>query len=877
VPSRAGRVAILKQLLERDAQFAALHAAMAAAKAGQGRLVFVSGEAGVGKTALVREFAEAQLAARVLIGASEPLDTPEALAPLFDVAPQLGSDIQARLAGEPRRAELFAAVVTCLESDAPWLLVLEDVHWADQASLDLLRYLGRRVDRLHGVVIATYRDDDATATTPLSIVLGDLAPTRGVIRLGLEPLSEAATRQLAHEAGSQADELFERTGGNPFFVTEVLAAATERVPTTVRDAVLARVARLPEATRQALEIAAALGRRFEAQLLAAVLDACTVPRWTMRDAVFRGMVRWEGPLLAFRHALAQAAISDSIRSDRLQDLHRAILAELERNPAPDRYAAMVTHAEAAGDDTSVLRYAPLAAARAAKLSAHRESARLYAKAFSRASHAPAAVRAELAEGAADQLYHSAELVPALARFQEAARLWRADNNWRGVGRALTRVAAISFLVGKYADAECAEAEAFNLLEGEPPNRELVMAYENRSRRLFMELDAAGAEQCGRIAQKIAENVGDADVELSARVCVGSARLLAADESARGELVECHRLATEADLPDLAARIALYLGWLPILFHSYTDVERFLTEGQAYAADHELEYWRLLVAGARVRYCLDQGRWLEAEALAPTVLDRPDAVSLARITVLVGIGRLHARRGQADSQRYLDEAVAMAMRHGRLEPVAGAVPASIEAMWLNGDCIGVCRTAEAAVANSVAVQNPWWLGEIQAILRRAGRRAVDVPYPIAEPYRLELAGEWRAAAEWWHSRGCIYQTGVVLGSADDATAVSQGIRLLDGLGATAAAAWARRRLRALGVTAIPRGPRPTTIANPARLTRREQDVLSLVADGLSNAEIASRLFLSRKTVERHLSGAMHKLDASSRAEAVDLARRLGALG
>jgi predicted ATPase len=128
-------VAILKQLLERDAQFAALRAAMAAANAGQGRLVFVSGEAGIGKAALVREFAEAQRTARVLIGASEPLDTPEALAPLFDVAPQLGSDIQARLAGEPRRAELFAAVVACLESDAPWLLILEDVHWADQASL----------------------------------------------------------------------------------------------------------------------------------------------------------------------------------------------------------------------------------------------------------------------------------------------------------------------------------------------------------------------------------------------------------------------------------------------------------------------------------------------------------------------------------------------------------------------------------------------------------------------------------------------------------------------------------------------------------------------------------------------------------------------
>jgi hypothetical protein len=201
----------------------------------------------------------------VLIGTCEPLDTPEALAPLFDIAADLGPDIQSRLAGEPRRAQLFAAVVACHQtSKGPWLLVLEDVHWADQATLDLLRYLGRRVDRLHGVIVATYRDDETTTTTPLAIVLGDLATSSGVHRLPLEPLSQAATGELAASAGIAPHELFERTAGNPFFITEVLASATERLPTSARGAVLARVARAPAVTRQTLEAAAALGRRFEA-------------------------------------------------------------------------------------------------------------------------------------------------------------------------------------------------------------------------------------------------------------------------------------------------------------------------------------------------------------------------------------------------------------------------------------------------------------------------------------------------------------------------------------------------------------------------------------------------------------------------------------
>jgi hypothetical protein len=576
-------------------------------------MMLVFGEAGVGKTALVRQFVETQPRARVLIGTCEPLDTPEALAPLFDIAADLGPDIQSRLAGEPRRAELFAAVVACLEtSKRPWLLVVEDVHWADQATLDLLRYLGRRIDRLHGMIIATYRDEDTTAT-PLAIVLGDLATSSGVQRLPLEPLSEAATGELAVGAGIDPHELFERTAGNPFFITEVLAAATERLPTSVRDAVLARVARAPAVTRRTLEIAAALGRRFEAELLAAVLDRVGIPRWTMRDAVFRGLLRWEGAMLAFRHAIAQAAIHDSIPPDQLQSLHRAILGELERSDGgPDLYASMVVHADAAGDDMAVLRYAPMGAARAAKLSAHRESARLYAKALACARAAPVATRAELAEQQAEQLYHSAELSLAIARFKEAADLWRSSGKDIGLGRVLTRIAAISFVIGRYRDAEHAEQEALNRLEGQKLSRELVMAHENRSRRLFMELDPLGSERSGQVALGVAREIGDADAVLSARVCVGAARLLAADESARSELVECHLQATQRDLPDLAARSALYLGWLPQLFHNYVDVEHFLTAGQAYAAEHELEYWRLLALGARVRYCLDQGRWREAE-------------------------------------------------------------------------------------------------------------------------------------------------------------------------------------------------------------------------------------------------------------------------
>ncbi|HKB46234.1 MAG TPA: hypothetical protein VKC57_00960, partial [Ktedonobacterales bacterium] len=247
-----------------------------------------------------------------------------------------------------------------------------------------------------------------------------------------------------------------------------------------------------------------------------------------------------------------------------------------------------------------------------------------------------------------------------------------------------------------------------------------MTYENRSRRLFMEQDPRGAEHWGLLAQRVAEQLDDPDAVLNTRVCVGAARLLAADEAARLELIECQQQAVKRNLPDLAARLALYLGWLPILFHSYVDVERYLDEGLAFAVDHELEYWRQLVAGARVRYCLDQGRWHEAEELAPSVLNHPEPVSLARITVLIALGRLRARRGDADATWYLDEAVGMARAHGRLEPVSGSVPARVEALWLSGDAESARRAAEGAlVTHGAALGNPWWVGEVAVLLRRVG--------------------------------------------------------------------------------------------------------------------------------------------------------------
>ena len=256
-------------LVEREGFLASLERLLDEALGGSGRLVFLGGEAGVGKTALAAALAGAASGPVVRRGSCDSVTTAEPLGPILDALPELAETVD-QDAGMSR-LRLFQKVRDVL-SGSPMLLVLEDVHWADEATLDILRFLGRRLAGAALMILATFRSEELSRDRPLTVVLGDLATLPGVIRMQLPPLSAAGVRQLLDGEGSHldADAIFQRTGGNPFYVTEVLAAGAESVPATVRDAVLARVSRLSPAAQKVASVASILGRRAEIGFLTAV-------------------------------------------------------------------------------------------------------------------------------------------------------------------------------------------------------------------------------------------------------------------------------------------------------------------------------------------------------------------------------------------------------------------------------------------------------------------------------------------------------------------------------------------------------------------------------------------------------------------------------
>ena len=361
-------------LLERDHELATLHTLLGELSEGHGRIALISGEAGIGKTALVDRFlAEARKqrppSVRILWGACEALFTPRPLGPLVDMAPQMRSTVRDLLDGDARRATLFATVLDDL-AHTPTVLVIEDIHWADEATLDLITYLARRITQIPTLLLLTYRHVEIDKAHPLWFVLGNF-PTRDVTRVRLPPLSEAAVRNLALKAARSAEGLHAATGGNPFFITEALASEAPGVPTSVSEAVLARVARRSVGAQRLMELVAISPSQLEQEIATDISNEHVLAVDECLDA---GLLHFADGALAFRHELARQAVESALSAARRQALNaqmlHALLAHEDEAPA---LARLVHHAAQARDATAVLRLAPKAARQASAQGAHREA------------------------------------------------------------------------------------------------------------------------------------------------------------------------------------------------------------------------------------------------------------------------------------------------------------------------------------------------------------------------------------------------------------------------------------------------------------------------------------------------------------------------
>src|SRR5476651_108146 len=643
-------------LLERDLDLDRLAAALEQASAGHGHIVLVSGEAGIGKTTFVEHFASTIVGkACVATGHCDPLFTPTPLGPLYDIARQTNGKLLTLLESHAPRAALFSSMLGLVGgSDQATLVVIEDIHWADEATLDLVKYLGRRIASTKILVVLTYRDDEVASQPSLRLLLGDLAVSKATLRIELPRLSKDAVRLLIAGRPVDACALHRQTSGNPFYVTEVLSSGATGVPATVRDAVLARAARLGPRCRGVLDAAAVIGSRIDPAMLERVLGNVADG---LSECVKVGVLEADGSSLAFRHELAREAVLGDIGPARRRELNRLALEALQSGHRQSDLALLVQYAAGAGDSAAVVEYGVAAAQAATVVGAHRQAAAHYARVLEHAANRPDEERAGYCEAYAEECALIDELAEAERGRRLAIELWRQAGNRLKEGENLAELAWPLVRSGLNAAAEETSRAAIAVLEDLPPSRQLANAYRIQAHLTMLDRDCSVAVQLGNKAIDLAERFDDKLTIAATENVIGAALLVSGHDMGLKHLERSIALGRQLGLDSVVGNGHMNIGASFGELYRLAEAERHIAEGIAYTAERDLDYANHYMHAWLALVRLYQGRWSESAEIATGLIARPNVSVISRIMALVALGRVRARRGDADAGIVLDQALA----------------------------------------------------------------------------------------------------------------------------------------------------------------------------------------------------------------------------
>jgi DNA-binding CsgD family transcriptional regulator len=847
-------------LVERDQVLGRLTDLLGQASDGRGRLALIRGEAGIGKTTVVKEFVVANDDVHVMWGGCDDLMAARPLGPFWDMALAEPAMLASLESGQ--RQSTFMTVLELLSrSMRPTVMIIEDVHWADDATLDVIKFVGRRIDLTHGLLVLTHRDGEVHGDHPLRVALGDL-PYGVVERIPLEPLTPAGVTMLAGE-GADSQALWEVTRGNPFFVSEVVRTAGDSVPFSIRDAVSARVHRLSDGARALVELTSVSPSRISMKVAEDVLGDVADAIAECEEA---GILELSGDSLHFRHELARRAVERELPLITRRSLNLACLGACERLGLDLSLCAH--HAREAEDADSIVRILPEAARRASQMESHAE-----ALATLRALE-PYLARMSLEEQAdhhdlwAYEEYLSAD--QGLEIIERAIEMRRELGEPTALAKTLHIASRIAWVGTNRRLAVRYAEEAARVVE-EVGGEDLAMSYSVLSQLAMV---GGFAEETLAWGEKALALVGEKDspVRAHALINIGTVRMMVDSTLGREELLESRKISAALNLLHEETRACVNLAWNLLTQYELEEAGVWIEEAMAVAGEAEMPSFESYTHAEKAWLHAMRGEWEQAEEISTELLEKGSSLKTAEIVSSTLLANIAVRRGLSSARLQIDDAIQRAEVSEEAQRLGPAYAVLAEYGWLGGD------VTDDELDRSIEVMrwcsehlHKWAAGEIAQWLTLM--EVIDEPPPdLPEPFRLLIGGDWAAAAAWWESRGARYEWAVAQ-SHGDPEAKLAALRTLDDLGAGELATSIRNELHTAGVKGVPRGPQTVTRESPLGLTARQTDVLSLLVEDLTNAEIADRLFISTRTVDHHVSAILAKLGASSRSEAADKARRM----
>jgi DNA-binding CsgD family transcriptional regulator/tetratricopeptide (TPR) repeat protein len=975
-----------RRLVGREDELRLLSDAFERGVAGQPATVLVTGDAGLGKTRLVAELSAVarRRGARVVYGDCVELGNdglPYApfvaivrslvrelgVGDVLELAGRAGGDLarlapaldpssermpEATSAGQARLSMALVSLFEGLARRAPLVLVLEDLHWADASTRELLPLVVRALLPARAVVVITYRSEELPDADPARRLFAEITRSAASVRIELGPLSRPQQAlQLTDILGSPPtrellDAIYRRAEGNPFFAEELLTARAsgEVLPANLRDLLLGRVLSLPRATRDALRVAAAGGRAVPYQVLAATLavDVATLEE-TLRPAFDHHVLTHDphGAGYAFRHALLAEATASTLLPGEARHVHARLAAAYDADPgvtlgAADRAAALARHWHAAGDRARSLAASVAAARETARMLAFPESLRHYERALAAWDEVDDATTVA-GEPLAAVLGEAAEIAHLAAYPERAASLCRAAIEHVDADADPVRAGLLHERLGRYlwmsADgvgALAAYRRAVDLVPPDPPTHSRARVLSGLSQALMLAGWMDESRDTAEAAIDIAQRVGARAIEGHARNNLGVNMAYLGDiERGVALLRQARQIAEEAsDDVDDVARAIVNLGSALVDAGRLDEAAEVALDGVSVVADLGLErrkgvWCRCDAADALLR----RGRWDDVERLiADAFALDPKGIDRARATWLRGVLRL--RRGDLDGAAADLDLARDLLSNSIDEQFVGPFHAHLVELWVArgapehalaiadegwdrlaekrapfaAPLAAMAVTAAAGVAERVAATGTRqaaesaqaaatrWLDRCRASVTtdRAGAPEPHAWYLTAQAEHHRAAGgtglaPWAPACSRWQRAGQPYwqaysqwrHAEALLGAGERtrARAVLRAARACsESLGAgllhTEILALAgRARLDIVDVE-----PRDDKRADPYGLTPREREVLGMLAQGRTNRQIASRLFVSHRTVGAHVSNLLGKLGAHTRSEAAAIAHR-----
>jgi DNA-binding CsgD family transcriptional regulator len=772
------------------------------------------------------------------------------------------------------RSLLFNQLFNGLEQQKkPVIIIIEDIHWADEATLDFIKFFARRIGRIHCLFILSYRDNEILDNHPLRNVLGQLSPD-SITRLHLQPLSKDAVEKMAEERGYKGEDVFSISGGNPFYVTEILASYSPGVPDNIKDSILSVYHRQEKGTKNAWEICSVIPEGLEINRFGKIKSS-----WDegMDHCFALQIIIIKKNRVVFKHELYRRTIEGSLSPFKRIALNKKMLELfLDSFEAEGEIERIVHYAKNANENKLVVKYAPIAARQAACVGAHIEASKLFLTAIEYSDGNDEEQMVEFYESYAYECYLTNQTKDAIIYQGKALKVWQKKKEIERAGHSLSFLSRLWWFNGNRQEAEKYGKQAIEILESQPASKAKAMAYSNMSQLKMLSDDKAECVEWGNKAIEMAKKIKDDEILSHAMNNVGSIlwKVNFSDESGKKMLFESLDIALKNSFHEHAARSYSNIASIYLLYKEYELAKQVLEVGINYCEERNLDSSKNYKLYAKARVFLETGDWQRAASILENLVSNPSQVGSVKIAALAALAIIKIRKGEEDALIYLIEAKQLALKtneHHRIIPV---MIAELQYEWLTGK--QRITEEELKLSNDLIqrVENIFLNSEFSFWLQKVRKKDLRLP-ELYEPYKLLKEGKCRLAAAYWETKDCPFEKAFALyaGNEEDK---KNALLIFQQIGADAVYEKIKMEMRAVGIKKIPRGLRESTKTNPAQLTNRELDVLHLLQKGIQNKEIAGTLFISPKTADHHISNILFKLEVKSRAMAVAEAVRLGIL-